>query len=134
MAALDDNHSSIGPAGTVRATIGDWAKFAALHLQGARGEKGLLLAPGTFKKLHTPVVDEKWALGWVVMSHSWSDGPVLGHKGTNGRWYSRIKISASENIAVLAVANAGGKPAGAATEKACNRMAAYAKKNLVGEK
>ena len=31
-----DNPSSLGPAGTVHASLEDWAKFAALHLGDAR--------------------------------------------------------------------------------------------------
>ena len=48
-----DNPPVLGPAGTVHLTLRDWAKFAALHLQGARG-KGKLLKPATFKTLHAP--------------------------------------------------------------------------------
>ena len=44
-----DNAPAYGPAGTVRCTVPDWAKFAALHLQGARG-KGSLLKPATFRR------------------------------------------------------------------------------------
>jgi len=49
-----DNPVAIGPAGTVHCAIDDWAKYVALHLQGARGKARIVKAE-TFKKLHTPM-------------------------------------------------------------------------------
>ena len=36
-----DNPPAIGPAGTVHASLADWAKYAALHLRGAQGRDRL---------------------------------------------------------------------------------------------
>lgn len=68
---LADNPAAIGPAGTVHMSVPDWAKFIAMHLEGARQEdeaidkaaneaadksagSGVLLTGASFKVLHTP--------------------------------------------------------------------------------
>ena len=62
----EDNVAALGPAGTVHCTVPDWAKFALLHLRGAREEGKLLLKPATFRMLHTPPAGNDYAYGWVV--------------------------------------------------------------------
>jgi CubicO group peptidase (beta-lactamase class C family) len=99
-----DNPAVIGPAGTVHCTLSDWAKFAALHVAGARGENDFLKQE-TFKKLHTPPEGEDYALGWVVARRSWADGTVLHHAGSNGFWFAVVWIAPKKNLAVLAATN-----------------------------
>ena len=48
-----DNPPVFGPAGRVHCSLGDWGKFIADQLKGARGKKGLLPA-AAYKKLQTP--------------------------------------------------------------------------------
>ena len=49
-----DNPPALGPAGTVHCTLRDWARFAQLHLRGARREPTPYLRPESFARLHTP--------------------------------------------------------------------------------
>lgn len=97
-----DNSAVLGPSGSVHAPLADWAKFAALHLQGARG-KGKLLKPESFARLHTPTPGFSYAGGWLVGK----DGS-LGHDGSNTFWYARIRIQPKQNLAVLTATNLGG--------------------------
>jgi CubicO group peptidase (beta-lactamase class C family) len=74
------------PAGSVLCSIGDFARFAAFHLDGLRGKDGLLKAE-TVRRLHaSPAVPpgrEKYACGWEIV---WEEGPepFHGHGGSNG--------------------------------------------------
>lgn len=108
-----DNPPVYGPAGTVHATMADWAAYIRLHLRGARGEEGLLLTPGSFRTLHTPTpaTGGAYALGWAVARRGWSQGPLLTHDGSNLAWFSWTWIAAEEDFAVLVACNQGG-PAG----------------------
>lgn len=97
-----DNAPVLGPAGTVHVSLPDWAKFAAMHLQGAQG-KGKLLKPESFSHLHTPTKGFDYAGGWLV-----GGGDQLAHDGSNTYWYARVRILPKSNFAVLAVVNRGG--------------------------
>jgi CubicO group peptidase (beta-lactamase class C family) len=112
-----DNPTSFGPAGTVHVTIADWAKFALLHLRGDRGD-ALLLAPETFRALHTPPPGSNYAGGWGVRGQRGSRGRVLTHAGSNTLWYCVILLAPARNLAILTATNQGGD----AAEKACNEV------------
>ena len=121
-----DNPVAIGPAGIVHCTIGDWAKFAALHLRGDEGDARLLKTE-TFKKLHTPAGggaggEPKYACGWIVTSRPWagSGERVLTHAGSNTMWYCVAWIAPEKDFAVLVACNEGGDEAA----KACDEAAA----------
>lgn len=102
-----DNPAVFGPAGTVHATLRDYARFMVAHIDGARGFGGILGAE-TFTTLHTPVVDGS-ALGWGVRSND-VDPDVLEfvHAGSNLRWYSFVRLIPELDVGVLYVVNAGG--------------------------
>ena len=87
-----DNAAALGPAGTVHATIPDWAKFAALHLRGDQG-KARLLKPATFRMLHTPPSGGDYAGGWMVVDRPWAGGKALTHSGSNTMWYCTIWLA-----------------------------------------
>ena len=105
-----DNAPVMGPAGTVHVSLRDWAKFAFLHLRGARGE-AKLLKPESFAALHTPAEGFTYAGGWVV-----GEDGNLAHDGSNTFWYARIRLHPKGNFAVLCAVNAGGDEALAAVE------------------
>ncbi len=63
-----DNPVAIGPAGIVHASLGDWSKFVAVHLKGARGEETGYLKPETFAKLHAPGGGEVRVMRWAGAS------------------------------------------------------------------
>ena len=113
-----DNPVAIGPAGTVHCSIGDLAKYAAFHLQGARGE-GQLLKADSFKKLHTPIAGQEYALGWLVVQRGWADGTTLTHAGSNTMFYTVIWIAPKKDFAVVVATNLGGDKA----EKGCDETA-----------
>lgn len=97
-----DNPPAIGPAGTVHASLGDWAKFVAFHL----GQGPPLLRPETRDRLHRP--EGKYALGWVVTTRRWAGGTVLTHSGSNTMWYCVAWLAPRRGFAVLAAVNQGG--------------------------
>jgi CubicO group peptidase (beta-lactamase class C family) len=111
-----ENPMAIGPAGIVHCSIGDWAKFIALHLRGAEGD-ARLLKPETFEKLHTPPVKEPkaYAMGWAIAERDWANGVVLNHSGSNLVWFAITWIAPKRDFAVLVTCNQGGDEA----EKAC---------------
>ncbi|AGA24926.1 serine hydrolase domain-containing protein [Singulisphaera acidiphila] len=110
-----DNVPAMGPAGTVHCTLADWAQFAILHLQAARGKPRLLKA-ATFEKLQTPPAGAEYAGGWLVIDRPWAGGPALTHSGSNTMWYATLWIAPKRDFAVLAATNAGGEEA----SKACD--------------
>ena len=102
-----DNPRVVGPAGTVHATLYDYAQFMIAHIAGARGIPGLDTVP-TFNVLHTPI-DEGSALGWGYNPHEdWAEGPVLAHAGSNTRWYALVRLAPQLDAGVLVAINAGG--------------------------
>ncbi len=98
-----DNPSAIAPAGKAHDSLTDWAAYAALHLEGARGEKDLLLEPSTFTRMHEP--HNGYAMGWL--SKEWDGTRAFWHNGSNGLFYCEILIVPERNCAVLAASNRG---------------------------
>jgi CubicO group peptidase (beta-lactamase class C family) len=101
-----DNPPGITPAGRVHMTIGDWAKFIALHLEGRRGRSKLLSQAG-FERLHTPAPKTEVALGWMVTERPWG-GTVLTHSGSNTMWFCVVWMAPAKDFAVLACTNVAG--------------------------
>ena len=110
--AAPDVPPVLGPAGAVHTALGDWSKFVALHLAGARGESDFL-APETFQKLHTPLGDtpeQEYALGWgvaegVVISEIVAGGRVLVHVGTTDSFFAYALIVPHMDVAVVLATN-----------------------------
>jgi CubicO group peptidase (beta-lactamase class C family) len=103
-----DNPAVISPAGTVHCSLADWAKYAAFHLRGARGEEKLLPA-AVFEKLHTPLPDDDkaYAYGWLVTEREWAGGKALTHAGSNTMWFAVVWITPKRDAAYLAATNVG---------------------------
>jgi CubicO group peptidase (beta-lactamase class C family) len=112
-----DNVPVVGPAASVHCSIPDWAKFAALHLAGARG-KAKLLKASTFRALHTPRPNSEYAGGWLVVQRTWAGGLALTHNGSNAAWFATVWLAPARNFAVLVATNQGGKVAETATDEA----------------
>ena len=112
-----DYPSMYGPAGTVHLSIGDWAKFAALHLRGDPANpncQASVLRPDTFRRLHEAAPGEDYFGGWVLTTKAWAKGGrpgdigrVFFHVGDNGRWNSVVWIAPEIDFAVLVVCNRG---------------------------
>jgi CubicO group peptidase (beta-lactamase class C family) len=98
------------PAGLIHSTFGDYAKFLAEHLDGARGHDGLVTAE-TFRILHTPSPGTNYSLGWAIDRDDWAGGRTLYHNGSNLRWYAQVLIAPQRDLAIVTVTNAGQIPA-----------------------
>lgn len=112
-----DNPLAISPAGAVHCSVGDLARYAAFHLAGEEGDYGLL-GPESFRKLHTPVADGDYALGWVAVERNWAGGRALMHAGSNTMFQAVVWIAPERGLAVITAANAGGKEAFSACDEA----------------
>jgi CubicO group peptidase (beta-lactamase class C family) len=116
-----DNPSAIGPAGTVHCSLPDLAAYAAFHMAGERGE-GKLLKAETFKKLHAPVGEDDYALGWVVLEREWAGGRALMHNGSNTMFYIVVWMAPERNCAVIVATNAGVDAAFAGCDEAARKL------------
>lgn len=124
-----DNPAIYGPAGTAHMTIGDWSKFAALHLRGdsANPQRTLtLLKAETIDHLHTAAGGQGYMGGWGVLTRSWAKGisasatgKVLSHAGSNTMWFCVTWVAPEIDFAVLVACNEGGD----AASKACDEVA-----------
>jgi CubicO group peptidase (beta-lactamase class C family) len=112
-----DNAPALGPAGTVRCSVPDWARFAILHMGGEQG-RPRLLEQATFRKLHTPPSGSEYAAGWVVLDRPWAGGLALTHSGRNTMWYATVWLAPARDFALLVATNAGGDAASAACDEA----------------
>lgn len=112
-----DNPPAIGPAGTVHASLADWAKFAAEHVRGARGESKYLKAD-TWKRLHTALEGQDYALGWITAERPWGQGLVLTHSGSNTMWHCTVWLAPRIDSAFLVATNTGDASAAAACDAA----------------
>jgi CubicO group peptidase (beta-lactamase class C family) len=122
-----DNPLLIGPAGTVHASLADWAKFVQVHLRGADGDVAigaLTLHRATMARLHTAYdgTGERYGYGWLLPKRPWASGDhtVLTHSGSNTMWYCVVWCDPAAGFGVLAVTNTA-QPSAA---KACDRVAA----------
>ncbi len=118
-----DNALVLGPAGTVHATLDDYAKFVAAHLAGARGEDGIVSAE-TFATLHTPPEGGDYAMGWMVLERGWAGGRALSHSGSNTMWFATVWIAPEKNLAYFGATNVGGKKAFGAVDKVITALIA----------
>lgn len=122
-----DNPAAIGPAGTVHASLADWAKFANAHLEGARG-KSSFLKPESWKKLHTAPAGGDYAMGWGTAERSWAGGGTLSHSGSNTMWFCTIWLAPEKGEAYLVTTNTGADVASKACDEAVGALIASRKK------
>ena len=112
-----DNPSSLGPAGTVHASLRDWARFVGLHLGVCDPGRQPLVRDATLRTLHTPPDGTDYAFGWRVTRRGWAPGPILTHSGSNTMWYCVAWLAPEIDFAVLVTCNQG-DAAGACDEVA----------------
>jgi len=101
-----DNPPMFAPAGAVKLSMGDWARFAIDQMAGEKG-RGVLLRASAYRTLHTPQGETASALGWGVRDSWPAASPVrlLMHAGSNGRWNALIALAPDQESGVLIVAN-----------------------------
>jgi CubicO group peptidase (beta-lactamase class C family) len=121
-----DNPAAIGPAGTVHATLSDWARFAAAHLAGARGSS-TFLKPETFARLQSPPEGQSYAMGWGAADRPWAGGKTLTHSGSNTMWFCVVWIAPEKDHAFLVTCNSASEAAPKACDEAVGKMIALRK-------
>lgn len=91
------------PASTVFMPMGDWVKFAQVHLDGGRHacKHAGFLRPESFDVLHRPVKDGYYALGWFTQRG------LLQHAGGNPFWESKMWLYPAKRAAILLAFNQG---------------------------
>ena len=109
-----DNSPVMAPAGSVHMTIGDLARYGAVHLEGESGTSAGLLPQSTWERLHTPILDN-YGCGWVRYERDSADGPVIWHNGSNTLWYALLMLLPGSNTVLAFATNDG---AGRAAETA----------------
>jgi CubicO group peptidase (beta-lactamase class C family) len=106
-----DNPPVDAPAGEVRLSMGDWAKFAIDQMVGERG-RGKLLTAASYRLLHTGQGGTIFGLGWDVRPVlNGVKGRFLTHGGSNGYWTARIVLEPDTESGVLIAANCAGAQA-----------------------
>lgn len=117
-----DNPVVLGPAGRVSMALGDWAKYIAAHLAGARGDESFL-SKSSWQRLHTiEHPQDEYALGHGVFHRGWAGGRVLTHSGSNTFWYAIVWMAPETNFAVMAVTNVAGDQAAAGCDEVCSQL------------
>lgn len=101
-----DNPDAISPAGKVHASIADWARFVAAHIDAVYASQYLGLTAETLARLHTPAHGAEHAGGWIVCERDWAGGVALTHSGSNTFNYCTVWAAPSQGRALMAVCNA----------------------------
>ncbi|MBI5774152.1 MAG: beta-lactamase family protein [Verrucomicrobia bacterium] len=96
-----DNPPAIGPAGIVHCSLSDMAKYVIYHLRGERSGTATV----DFKKLHTAVAGQDYALGWGVGERGWARGKALSHSGSNTMNYIVMWLAPERDFAVIVATN-----------------------------
>jgi CubicO group peptidase (beta-lactamase class C family) len=97
-----DSSAATGPAGTIHATLQDWACFIAAHLRGDEG----LLKSATGRRLQSAGgSDWGYSPGWVVTERDWAGGTLLRPMGSNNFWIAEASFAPAKDVASLIVTN-----------------------------
>jgi CubicO group peptidase (beta-lactamase class C family) len=143
--AQADNPPCYGPAGAVHLSLGDWARYATLHLSAGQGNQPRppgasqqLVPVAVLRRLHTPFdgpIDKsgaKYAMGWLVLELPSHRGTLLAHDGSNTMWYASLRLFLSDNRALLIVTNQGGDGATAACAEVTRALVRRAASSKAG--
>jgi CubicO group peptidase (beta-lactamase class C family) len=118
-----DNAASLGPAGTVHASLADWGKFIALHLK----RENEIVSAEIWDQLHMPSEGEDYALGWTVHDRYWAKdaadkGKALHHSGSNTVNFCVCWLAPERGFAVIAATNSGQPNAMKALDRVASRL------------
>jgi CubicO group peptidase (beta-lactamase class C family) len=95
-------------SGKLFSSVPDMLRYLNFHMRG-EGGKEILLLPETFIKLHTPLPEQNYSLGWDVESVRNKDGKVVErsvfHGGYSGRSRSNIWFSPESQYGTVIVYN-----------------------------
>lgn len=101
-----DNPLALGPAGTVHATLEDYARFLAVFLNDGGG----WLTPENVQRLGKPTETPPpaYAAGWIVLpGQPWAKGPALAHEGSNTMWHVVAAVAPKAGVGLVTVVNEG---------------------------
>jgi CubicO group peptidase (beta-lactamase class C family) len=104
------------PAGNLRCSVADLARYGQAHLAGLLGENGFVQA-ATIQELHR-TDDVPYAAGWGVDP----DSGQHRHNGSAGTFYSYLTIDPAAPLVVAFLANAGPPDAQFAAERAADAL------------
>ena len=94
----------------------DLARFAQLHLDGARG-RSPFLRPDLFQTMRTPLPGDRTSPGWFVEAATWSGTNTIWHNGSTGINMAACTIGIDRDFAVCVMTNAGGDGANQACDE-----------------
>lgn len=134
-----DNAASLGPAGTVHASLQSWSQFLAAHLAADSS----LLPAEVWDTLHRPFngappnkvdsadgnSDDRYAMGWIVVDRPWAHGAdgqglALTHGGSNTVNYCVCWLAPHRQFGIMACTNTGQTNAPQALDKTVSRLIA----------
>lgn len=105
-----DNHPTLGPAGTVHLSISDWAKFAAQQLPPALATKKQprLVTEQNRIEMHRTLKGaegegKNYALGWLKFQQRGQT--YLEHSGSNTMWLATVSINLSDGSMYFCASN-----------------------------
>lgn len=120
----DVNPAMFAPAGGMRMSMRDWARFGIDQMQGEQG-RGRLLHRESYRFLHTPQGETRNALGWGAAPRPMGlRGPALTHSGSDGNWFALVVLFQETGSGVLVAANAADSMGGDAASVAAIRALA----------
>jgi CubicO group peptidase (beta-lactamase class C family) len=103
----------VAPAGGgLYMSVGDLARFGEAHLQGLRGQDGLLKA-ATVQRLHQGIPEQdggarQYACGWGIESFPGVE-IMHTHNGSNGTFRAQLSLFPNAGLVVAAFVNCGGE-------------------------
>jgi len=110
-----DNPVALGPAGTIHASLQDYANYVRTVLKASRGEYDLLDEKSWQAILD---LDRDYSAGWSVVERGWAKGKALTHSGSNTMFMAVTWIAPELDLAVIATTNVGGNQA----FRACDQL------------
>lgn len=91
----------VAPGGDVSMTVGDYARYAQLHLRALCGRPALL-SDSTWRDVHSPVGD--YAMGWSVIEGG--GNTVLTHTGSPATFYAFVVLYKAQRRGFVVLMNA----------------------------
>jgi CubicO group peptidase (beta-lactamase class C family) len=109
------------PAGGVKLSGQDLARFLQLHVRALRGDTGLLITPQSAQVLHA-VVQDGYALGWADGSDGWGH-PLSQYAGSDdASYYGLMALRRDAPVAAAVLVNAYGTAVAADVSAAVNGL------------
>lgn len=104
----------LAPAGLIRCSMEDWARFLSDQLRGAAGQPAFL-PNSIYQAMQTARSGSPAGYGWGVSEQAWA-GKILAHEGSDRLNDSICLLAPDKKFGVLLCTNQGGDSA----HRACN--------------